>query len=326
MTERATLNQVTQIGVEATPGDGGDADVLLQAVSITPGIQVDVNSFRPVGAKFHTIAALGKEWVEAGIEGAACYNTLAYLLSGILGAGTPTQQGTTAAYKWTFTPAQSAADTISTFVVEQGSDARAGSFVYGLVTQLGLRIDRSAATISGAMIGQAYEDGITMTASPTALAVQPLQPTEVDVYMGYTGAGVGSKQLERALRVELEIGDRFGPVWALNSSVDGYAAHVETAPSATLKLLVEADADGMEPLTALRGGEKRFFRILASGPRIASPYDYKLAWDVCGQVREVSEFSDEDGVYGIEWTFDIAYDATWRKAMTVELVNKVSAL
>jgi len=82
----------------------------------------------------------------------------------------------------------------------------------------------------------------------------------------------------------------------------------------------------MEPLTALRGGEKRFFRILANGPRIASPYDYKLAWDVCGQVREVSEFSDEDGVYGIEWTFDVAYDATWGKAMTVELINRVSAL
>ncbi len=326
MADRATLNQVTQIGVETSPGTAVAANKLLQAVSISPGVQVDINTFRPVGSKFNTLAALGKEWVEASIDGVACYNHLAYLFSSALSYADPTQQGTTTAYKWTFTPQQTSADTIKTFTVEQGSTARAGSFAYGLITELGLAIDRSAAAVSGSMLGQAYEDGVTMTASPTAVAVQPIQPTEIDVFMDTTAAGIGSTKLLRALTTGFDISDRYGPIWTLNSAVDGFAAHVETAPTATLKLLVEADAAGMGPLTAMRAGSKRFLRVQATGPTIADTYVYSLKMDVCGLVSEVGEFSDEDGVYGIEWTFEVTYDADWGKAMTIELVNSVSAL
>ncbi|MGI6376430.1 MAG: hypothetical protein GX601_06715 [Anaerolineales bacterium] len=326
MTERATLNQITQVGVETTPGNEAAANKLLQALTISPGIAVDVSRFRPAGGKFTTLAALGKEWVDARIEGQGCYNHLAYLFSSVLSFASPVKQGSTDAYKWTFTPAHSAADTIKTFTVEQGSDARAGKFTYGLVTQVGLRIDRSGVAVTGAMIGQAYQDGISMTGSPTAVDAQPIQPTEVDIYLDDTGTGIGTTKLARALRAEFEIGDRYAPVWPLNSAIDGFAAHVETAPTASLRLLVEADQEGMGLLSAMRAGAKRFVRLLATGPIIADTYHYKLALDVCGVVAEVSEFSDEDGVYGIEWTLDVAYDATWQKALTVELVNTVSAL
>lgn len=326
MPERATLNQVTQIGVESTPGTGVAAGKRLQALSIMPGIKADVSRFRPAGSKFNTVAALSKEWIEAKVAGPGCYNHLAYLLSGILSYAAPVKQGATTAYLWTFTPAQSAEDTIKTFTVEQGSSVRAGKFTYGLLTQLGLRFDRDGIEVNGSMLGQAYQDGITMTGTPTAIAVQQMQPTEISVYMDTTGAAIGSTLLTRALRAEVEIGERYSPLWALNAAVDGFAAHVETAPTATLKLLVEADAAGMGPLTAMRAGDKRFIRIEAAGPLADTGYDYGMDMDVCGVVSDVGEFSDEDGVYGIEWTFEVAYDATWAKAMTVGLTNVLSAL
>jgi len=327
MPERATLNQITQIGVESTPGTAVAAGKLLQALTITPGIKVDVSRFRPAGAKFATIAALAKEWVEAKIEGPGCYNHMAYLMAGILGYAAPAQQGGTTAYKWTATPGQSAEDTIRTFTVEQGSSVRAGRFAYGLVTQLGLKFDRSGVAVTGAMLGHAYEDGVTMTGTPAAIAVQPIQPTEVSVYMDTTGASIGTTKLTRVLRAEFEIGDRYSPLWTLNSAANGFEAHVETAPAATVKLLVEADAAGMGPLAAVRAGDKKFIQVKATSSALAGTgYAYSMTLGVCGVVADVSEFSDEDGVYGIEWTFDVAYDATWGKALTMELVNTLTGL
>lgn len=325
MSERATLNQVVQIGIEEIPGTAVAATRRLPALSITPRIQASVNSFRPVGGKFATIAALGKEWIEASIEGAACYNHIVYLLNSILTADEPVQQGVTTAYKWEFVPAQNAADAPVTFTVEHGSAARAGKFAYGLVNSFTLDIDRESVTVGGSMIGQAYQDGITMTASGVKdVPVQPIQPTEIDVFLDSLSTDLGKTKLTRVLSMRVEVSDRYAPVWTLNSAVDGFAAHVESAPTATITMLMEADAAGMGLLAAMRAGAKRFLRLQATGPTIASTYTYSLTWDVCLQVREVGEFSDEDGVYGIEWTFDIAYDATWGKAMSVAVVNKVS--
>ena len=329
MSERATVNQVVQIGVETTPGTAVAASKLLQALNIEPAIKIKTQTFRPLGGKFTTIAAPGEDYVEAKISGdVACYNHLAYLLSSVLAYAAPVQQGTTTAYLWTFTPAQSVEDTIKTFTVEQGSSVRAGKFTYGLVTEFGLKFDREKIEVSGSMLGQAYQDGITMTASPTAIAVQPILPTALDVYLDSTSGGIGTTKLTRALSGEFSISDRFGPLWTLNSTVDGFAAHVEQAPKAQLKLLVEADAVGMEPLMAMRAGDRRYIRLKAIGPLIADPYYYTFQLDLCGVVSDVGEFSDEDGVYAIEWTFDVAYDSAWGsgKAMEVQLTNTLSTL
>lgn len=439
MPERATLNQVTQVGVETTPGTGVAAGKLLQALSITPGIQTNVRRFRPVGGKFTTIAALGKEWIEARIEGQACYNHLAYLLSSVLAYAAPAQQGGTSAYLWTHKPAQMAEDAIKTFTVEQGSQLRAGKFTYGLMTEFSLQFDREEVSVAGTMLGQAYQDDIhlstnatyTLTAggspptagtftltyagqttgniafnatpaaveaalealstvgagnvevtatvatgagtlavagnvytiefvqalaqaprtltgtftdltapgtislaagvvgvTPTAVATMPIQPTQLDIYLDSTSGNIGATKLTRAMRGEFRIGDRFNPLWAINSAVSGFAAHMETAPTATLKLTLEADAAGMGPLAALRAGDKRYLRVKAVGPLIASTYYYTLQLDMCGVVAEVGEFSDEDGVYGIEWTFEAAYDSAWSSgtALQAQLTNILTAL
>lgn len=327
MSERATINQVVQIGVEATPGTAVAASKLLQALNIEPAIKIEAPTFRPLGGKFPVLAAPGKDYVQAKISGdAACYNHLAYLLAGVLAYAAPAQQGTTPAYKWTFSPSQTAEDTIKTYTVEQGSSARAGRFAYGLVTEFGLRFDRRTVEVSGSMLGQAYEDGIAMTAAPTAVQVQPIVPSTLDVYLDDTAAGIGVTKLTRLLSGEFKVSDRFGPLWTVNSALSSFAAHVETKPKMSLTLLVEADAAGMGLLAPLRSGDKRYVRLKAVGPLIAGTYYYSFQLDLCCVVTEVGEFSDEDGVYAVEWTLTPAYDADWGKAVTCELVNTLSGL
>ncbi|HPL30626.1 MAG TPA: hypothetical protein PLG21_21490, partial [Anaerolineae bacterium] len=232
-----------------------------------------------------------------------------------------------AAYKWTFTPAQNAEDSIKTFTVECGSATRAGRFAYGLVNSFGLSFDRDKVELSGAMLGRAYEDDITLTASPTAIDPVPIQPTELALYIDDKAADVGKTQIEaEALQGSFEIGDRFGAVWPINSSLASFGSHVETVPTATLKLFLAANDIGMGPLAAMRAGAKRWIRIAATGPVADDTHHYSLQLDLCGTVSEVGESSDRDGVYALEWTFQATHDATWEKALTVAVVDKLSEL
>lgn len=328
MAERTSITQITQIGVEATPGTAVAATKRLQAVSIEPGIKAEVQSFRPMGGKFPVLAALGKEWTEAKISGQAVYTDLVYLLASVLAYQAPEQvePGTGKAYRWAFTPGQSAEDTVKTFTVECGSGVRAGRFAYGLVTALGLKVSRGGVEVSGSMLGQRYADNKELTSQATAIEPVPVLPTQVDVYIDDTAEDLGTTKLLRVPSVEFEISDRFGPLWVLNSENDSWATHVETVPKATLKLLVEADAAGMALLTAMRAGAKKFVRVQATGAEIETGNSYELTLDLCGTVTEVGEFSDEDGVYAVEWTLSATYDATWGQALTVEVVNELSGL
>lgn len=328
MPEVATVNNVVQVGVETTPGTSVAANKLLQALSIEPGIATDVAMFRPMGSKFSTVGAQGRESVEARLSGPATYTEIVYILSSVFAYAAPVQisppSGT--AYRWTFTPAQSAADTIKTYTVEQGSSTRARKWTYGLVTEFGYSLNRSEFTFSGAMIGQRLQDGITLTASPTAIELVPILPTQVDVYLDTSSASLGTTKLTRVLSVDFSMGSRFSPVWPLDSTLTSFATHVETPPTSELRIMLEADSQGMALLTPLRNGDKRFIRIKAVGAQIETGNFYTFQHDLCGIVSEVGDFSDQDGVYAIEWTFAATYDATWAKATEIQVINKLSAL
>ena len=103
---------------------------------------------------------------------------------------------------------------------------------------------------------------------------------------------------------------------------------VESEPNAQLTLLMEADAEGMAQLTQMRAGTTKFCRIKCVSPTLAGSATqfYELDIDTAIKVADVGDFSDEDGVYAIEWTFDIVYDGTWGKAFDVNLWNKETTL
>lgn len=331
MTVIATINNIVQIGVEATPGTAVPANRLLQALSIEPGIAATVNTFRPAGGKYVTVAALGRESVEAKLSGVATYTEIVYPLASVMAYAAPVQisppSGT--AYRWTFTPAQSATDAVKTFTVEHGSSVRARRWTYGLVTEFGYTVargNRESFEISGSMIGQQLQDNISLTASPTPIALVPIAPTEVSVFVDATAAAIGTTKLTGALLVEYKLGKRFAPVWPIDSAIASFAAHVETPPDATLQLLVETDAQGMDFLTAMRAGDRRYVRIQAVGPQIETGNSYMFQHDLCGVVSAVDPFGDEDGVYVVKWTLTVAYDAAWGKAQEVTVINTLTGL
>jgi hypothetical protein len=226
-----------------------------------------------------------------------------------------------------YEPAARAEDTVMTYTVEQGGAVRAHKAGYGLITEGALTFTRQGVEIGGSMIMQRLSDNIVLTAAPTAAAQKPILPDEIDVFIDATSAGLGTTKMLRAVRAGWRVGDRFNPVWPLNSALDSFGSHVETEPSGAVTVRMAADAQGMAFLDTMRAGSTRFIRIQCTSPDMAgTAVPFMLQIDVAGKVSAVSPFEDEDGLYAIEWTFDIVYDSTWAKAMSIQLDNNVAAV
>lgn len=326
MAERSTLFESVQIGVESTPGTAVAAGKKLLATSFEVGPNPEIDVYRPNGYKFSTIASLNKEWTEGNIKGQMCYTDLTYLLSSLISADTPATVGTTGK-EWVFTSDSDGPDAPVTFTIEQGSSVRAHKFAYGLVTGLTLSFADDGCTIDGTIIGKAMTDGITLTATPTEIALQPVMRPEVILKLADTAAGLaGATALTRGFAVDWSLTDRFMPVWALNGQSD-WDAYTESEPKSEVTLLMEADAVGMGLLTTMRSGATKFLRIQATGPVIgAGPATYSLIIDTALKVKDVDKFSDNDNIVAIKWTFEMAHDSTFGKAFQVAVINALASL
>jgi hypothetical protein len=329
MAERSALNQVVQIGVESTPGTSVAAGRRLQAIGIEPSPSVEMDQFRPMGQKYRAITTLGKEWVEASISGRGSYTELVYLLSSVVDTATiATPGGATDARTWTFTPDSFDDDVPKTFTVEHGSGVRADKLVYGLVTELGMAFNRSSIEVSGSMMGRAIEDGITLTGSPTTVDLIPIIPTQVSVYMDDASGDLGTTKLTRVISADFSLGSRYAGVWVLDAANPSFVNHIESEPDLSLNLTLQADAEGMALLTNLRDSETKFIRIHAVGVAdgIEAGYEYEFTLDLAGKISDTGGFSDQDGVYAIEFNFVGVHDATWGKAYEFILQNALTAL
>ena len=326
MAERSSIFQTIQMGVETTPGTSVAANRKMQGISIAPSPQVEIDAFKPAGSKFTTITQLGKDWTQAAISGRPLYSEIVYALSSVLLAATPTSLGgVPVAYSWLFEPTQSASDTPKTYTIEHG-DGRAGKFTYGLFTELGIVVNRSECTLSGSLLGQSYTDGITLTAGPTAQTLDPVYPTHWTIYSDTTSGGLGTTKLGRVLEMEWRIASRWGTVWPIDASLASFAAHVEIEPALTLRLKVEADVNGMAWLARARDGATRWVRAEAIGSVISGANNRRLRIDQACKVMNVNQFSDEDGVYAMEFVLAGVHDATWGKNVSVSVQNDVAAL
>jgi len=325
--ERPTVTQAVQVGVETTPGTAVAANKLLRSYTIEPGINVDMQRFRPTGSKVESVIVPGKEWVEAGISGIQSYQELPYLLSGILADVGTNPTVVTDGQVWSYELKQRAPDTVKTFSYEQGDANFAHKFNYGLITELGLNFSRDGCEIDGSLMARALSTGATLTASPTTVDPEvPILPTEVDVYYNSTFGALGTTLLGRAFQANLKISDRFSPVWVLNSASSAFTAHVETAPTVEVELLVAADAAGVAFLPIMRAGTSGYLRIKATSTQLAAGTPYSLTIDMAGKVSDVSDFSDEDGVYAITWTLAAAMDTNTNMPLKATIRNMLTAL
>jgi hypothetical protein len=325
--ERSSILQGVQLGVETTPGTAVAATKRLLDTSVEMGVQVEMQRYRPIGQKYASSLVVGKEWTSGAVTGALSYTDLIYLLNSVMGTGVITQLGGSTAYSHVFTSAARAVDTPKTLTIEFGGAVRAAKFAYGLMTDFNFTVNRTEATIGGTFIGQAISDGITLTGSVPDLEEKPVIPNNVDVFMDATSGALGTTKLTRLLSYGLTLGSRYAPVWVVNSAQQAFVAHVEIEPTAQVTFMVEADTQGMTPLTSLRAGTTQFIRLKAtSGDLAGAGNPYSAQFDVAAKVSAISNFQDQDGIYAVEYTWDIVYDSSWTNAFLATVINKQATL
>lgn len=329
MAERSALTEITQIGIEAggAPGTAVAATKRLQALAIMLNPEVESDEFKPRGYKFPTIVTPTKEWCAGDLEGRLTYNEFQYPLA--LAVNSPVIVGAAGVFTWTFTPSSTAPDTVKTATIENGSAVRAHRAAGLVLPELSYTIDRDNGTeVGGTALALRLEDGITL--SPGAVEVNNLAPVlvgETSLFMDALFANIGTTKLLRCKTVEWSLGGRFGPVWAIDASQPSYVGTVETEPSCQLTVTMQADAQGMGLLPVLRAGDVRYFRVEANGGPIGGTgTNRRFRHDMALEVADVGDFSEEDGVTSIDWTFDVVHNTAMGMAQTFELRNGQAAL
>jgi hypothetical protein len=103
-------------------------------------------------------------------------------------------------------------------------------------------------------------------------------------------------------------------------------------PKCTLKMLFQANAEGMTPLSYLQSGQTVYVRVEAQGNQIASDgpgaVNNMLTHDMAVKVGKPDPFSDNQGVYAIGYECTICEDAAWNsgQAQTITVTNLITAL
>jgi hypothetical protein len=267
---RGSVNQSLQFGIETTPGTAVPANKRIDALSLVMGIKGTFKSTAGTGRKYASVQQLNSEWTEASFTGSLDYNAMTYILAGAMGIATPAAHGTSATAKdWVYDAILSGPRQPQTYSIEQGEAAtRAQKFAYGLINTFGYKITRQDASVTGNLLAQQVSDGITMTASPTAVSLLPMVGQQFNVYLDPTSANLGVTQLTEFLSVDFSMGNIYGPFWPINRANASYLAHVDLKPSISCKLMTEADSVGMALLTSMRSGSTQFLRVNGQGPVI----------------------------------------------------------
>jgi hypothetical protein len=219
--------------------------------------------------------------------------------------------------------------------LQQGDAVRARSLAYGLFNNFGYKGTRKTPfTVSSKGFGQQLSDGITLTSSPTAVALLPVVGKFFNVYLDTTSGGIGTTLLTRCFSVDYAFDNVYGPFYPLNRANASFTGHVDLKPKCTLKLILEADATGLNTMqtTYLQPGATAYIRVQAQGNQIASdgPGSVKATFqhDMACKVGKPSPFKDEQGVYAVEWELTIVEDPAWNsgQAQTITVTNLITAL
>src|SRR5580765_6767410 len=184
--ERTTINQRMQIGAESTSALGTPvaASKLLDCFNFKVGIKPDVKLYGATGHKYDMIAEENAEWVEGSIDGPIDYNGVLYLLASTMGSVAVAAHGSsTTAKDWIYIPPVTGSVVPQTYSIEQGDAVRAHKLAYGLFTNFAYKFTRKDATCSAKFIGQPLSDGITLTSSPTAVALAPAAGKHFNVFL-----------------------------------------------------------------------------------------------------------------------------------------------
>lgn len=324
---RATVFETYQIGNE-DPSAKGTA---VAATKRLLGIEMNCEAVTPTmdveaaGAKSPVDVIRQKDSTRASFKGALCFNTIPYLLSSGLTLAEITALET-GVHQFDFIPQVFGPDTLQTYTVMKGSAAAAEGFTFGQVNGMELSFSEKQAEMSGDMIGQRLVDAITMTASPTDIAISAVSPDTLDVYVADSVAGLAAGHLGTCFMAKWGFKDRVKSRFTLNTSQTSFKDTVESKFNMTSQIVIEEDDTvAAAYMATLRARGKKYARIKMTGALIGATqfetieitFPFKFKGNKPG---------DNEGTYA--GTFDLLpiYDASFGGIVEIRVVTALAAL
>lgn len=345
----ASINQVTQVGVETTKGEEVVPTRRFQSLSLTKEPQSEFGSVRPQGAKYTTVNWQNREWTEYSVDDSILsFNEAVYPLASIMRKTTPELvAGATTANRWLFDSATFGRDDVQTYTFESGDVQRnrGGKASFGVFTEWGFEVNRTgdSAEMSGSAMARALDASGMTQDGITEAEVIPIIPGQFNIYKDDTAAALGTTKIDTAFAGGFTLGDRQAPVWYLNRAFNSFAEIVESEPSTELTLTLSDEEGPLDDiLQGLRKGDKFFIRLEAIGPVIETTPDtaddttgtvtpgedipYSFVLDIAAQVSDNPSYDSEESAQAVSLTLSAVHDQTWGKAFQAEVVNADSAL
>lgn len=207
-TERASVFDRNQIGIETVPGTAVAANRRLRSIGFTSQANAEFEEIIAQGSKIPSVVYPTVEWNALSMAGALTYTEVVYALSMIFGpAAISTPGGATLARDWLWTPGAADPWEPVTITLEQGSRVRAQRSAFALLVALTLNFASRAVGIEGSGIGRAIQDGVQMSTNEvTQIAITggPTGGTFTITYDGATTAGIAYNAAASVVQAALE--------------------------------------------------------------------------------------------------------------------------
>lgn len=265
MAYQAEALQVTQFAVEDIAAKG----TLVAATHRFNSLTFDIDPRRPTNEAKQAgnlypvglVPAKGSE--DVTFRGDGNVQDLLYLFS--CGLSLPTFAAGVAM----FAPLSDEVNPINALTIEKGISGTGNAFRFGYASLISYEIDFTPdkqVAVSGKMLGQMRETGVTLTADTTTLDSALLYPTQIDVYIASTEAGLtDTENLKKPLSVKMKMDKILGDVYTLSSADASFTELVATPPNLTYEIVMPKDADTDEWLEGIGAGLDWYIRINASG-------------------------------------------------------------
>jgi hypothetical protein len=331
--DRFTVQEVVQIGVEVTPGTIVPPTRQLSGMTLALDTALQLDRFAPMGNLFDTISAPRQESATGSLSGYPTYTELPYALSNVFGAAVvTTPSGAVNARRWTWTPSSNTPWTPKTWSIYRGMVGNtAESAAYGMMSGFDLSFSRTATpTIGGDFFARALDYAAALAATGvTKIALVPILPPQVCVYVDPTFGAIGTTHLDRAFVAGIDIKGLFGPFWTLDCTNPSFGGHAPLKPDANASLSMGNDAAGRAFVTNMRAGSTQYMRIQATGPNIdvgPPAFPYQLTIDAAVKVVDAPSRADVDGLSTLDWSLGLFDDASMGSALRIVLDTSISTL
>lgn len=324
MAGRASVNRQVQIGVETTPGTAVPANKSLPSLSLSLTRVLETKQFRSQGYKPDTASQIIKDYGSGTVSGPLNYTEIIYALNSLVTGVITTPGGGTASRDHTFTPAAIGADAFKTFTIQEGDATAARQMANSIFSEFGVTTNLSTAEIDGAILGTTPTTA-TLTATPTSIALLPVNIREIDLFMDVSFAALGTTKVTDAESVDFKITNKYALKWVLNTTNTSFKDVIEVPPSLAFSFETEDNAQSRTLYDSLSTNPVKYMRLKATGPIIEGAIPYKFQLDVGCHVRGTAQ-TDVDGVWSYKYDCAPIYTSTFPGAWAIVVTNTLTAL